>query len=212
MKGRLLKFAILWAIRIGSSRWRYWALLISVHDGVGGKPDSGFLRGNVDGLLIVVWGHRCVLFPHRATACHSAATACYFSSHSPWLVLCSPHGGSWPGLCLSQERSGPPGASAGRCSAVSCWPYSCCCFCVCTDSVKLEWVRHYAYAAYICVHSNSVMDLIFHVIICLSSVFLSLPQFDWAVEFILHICHSQFPRKRIVQPTWNLKVWKLRNP
>ena len=40
-----------------------------VHDGGGGKPDARLLRCDVDGLLVVVRGHRQVPLPHGATAC-----------------------------------------------------------------------------------------------------------------------------------------------
>ena len=37
-----------------------------VHDGGGGQADAGLLCGDVDGLLVVVGGHRNVPLPHRA--------------------------------------------------------------------------------------------------------------------------------------------------
>ena len=39
-----------------------------VHDGGGGQADAGLLRGDVNGLLVVVGGHRNVPLPHRAAA------------------------------------------------------------------------------------------------------------------------------------------------
>ena len=88
-----LKLAILCATLMGSSLWRYWALrrascflsavmeaylgMTSIrteegtegqeaaHDGGGGQSHAGLLRGQVDGLLVVVGGHGDVALPHR---------------------------------------------------------------------------------------------------------------------------------------------------